>query len=156
MKLYDKETYFGFFVEEAIKDPTKLNKLDIKFTHVEINKNSKDSKQLYHVYGVLMTGEFIEKLSKLIHYKWHYAKFFHNDETIMVYPNKIFVINEKTNEGYEEAYNYGKKLEIGDEHLNNILRKTKITKEMLDKAKNESYTKPQEKSFIDKWEGKVK
>jgi hypothetical protein len=150
MQLISGDDYYGFIVEEGLIDPLRLNKLKIKFSNVHLGKNSKTSKLIYHVYGVVMPGEEVEKLSKLLHNKNHYAKFFHQDDVVIVYPNKIIVINKKTKSGLEEAYNLGKKLQIGDEHLTNLIPK-ESPKRSWSELWNDKSIPFEEKSFLDSW-----
>ena len=70
-----------------------------------------------------MSGREVEKIPKLLHTKKHYAKFFRNNEIIVVYPSGIFLIDRKNKSGLKEAYEEGKKLQIGDDHLNNLIPK---------------------------------
>ena len=155
MQLIVLDDYYGFIVEEGLKDPLSLNKLNIKFTNVHLGKNSKPSKLIYHVYSVVMTGEEIEKLPKLLHHKYHYAKFFHLDEVVIVYPKGILVIDKKTKSGLEEAYNMGKTLQIGDEHLANLIPK-ESPKRSWSEIWNDKSIPFEEKSFLDSWAKKNK
>ena len=99
-----------------------------------------------------MKGKVVEKLSTLIHHKRHYAKFFHKNETVIVYPNKICVINEETKAGLNEAYKLGKKLEIGEDHLKNLLiKKKKFPKRSWVEIWNDKSIPIEEKSFLEGW-----
>jgi hypothetical protein len=151
MQLIASDDYYGVIVEEGLKDPLSLTKLKIKFSNVHLGKNSKTSKLIYHVYSVVMTGGEVEKLPKLLHHKFHYTKFFHLDEVIVVYPNKIFVINKITKSGLEEAYNFGKKLQIGDEHLANLIPKELPKRSWAEIWNDKSIPRLEEKSFLDIW-----
>lgn len=145
MQLIAGDDYYGVIVEEGLIDPLSLNKLKIKFTGVHLGKNSK---LIYHVYSVEMKGEEVEKLPKLLHHKRHYAKFFHQDEVIIVYPEGIFIIDKKTKTGLGEAYYVGKKLEIGDEHLANLIPKD-LPKRSWPEILNDRSNTPEQKSFLD-------
>lgn len=155
MQLIAGDDYYGVLVEEGLKDPLNLNKLKIKFTGVYLGKSSKTSKLIYHVYGVVMTGEEVEKLPKLLHHKYHYAKFFYYDDIVIVYPNKIIVINKKSKAGLDEAYNLGKKLEIGDEHLANLIPK-ELPKRSWSEVWNDKSVRFEQKLFLDSWTTKNK
>lgn len=155
MKLVATDDYYGFIVEEGLIEPLSLNKLKIKFDHVHLGRNGKTGKLIYHVYGVTMAGEEVEKLPKLLHHKNHYAKFFHLDEVILVYPKGVFIIDKKTKSGLEDAYNIGKKLQIGDEHLANLIPK-ELPKRSWSEVWNDKSIPLEDKPFLDSWAKKNK
>ena len=112
MKLKSDDKYFGWIVEEGLIDPFSLSELKIKYSNVGLERGRDKRAPIYHVYGVTMKGSEVEKLTKLLHHKYHYAKFFHGDEVIMVFPNQICIVNYKTKQGLKEAKEYAKKLQI--------------------------------------------
>jgi len=116
------ENYRGVIIEESLKDTSVLKEVEIVST--EIEKVTEEHKTPWINQWTMHTVEFppdkAENLSKKIsqsidtkHGNW-YADFKNENIHYVIYPNRVFRINRKNEEEYQEATKYGISIGIAD------------------------------------------
>ncbi len=108
------DTYKGAIVEESLEDSRILNIL--KKIDMEITKDSKASDR-WHMYTVEISKKDIEKIAKEIKPKLWYAHFWKENELIVVFRRKIFILNRYDQKSWKEAIEYGLKRGIPKKQL---------------------------------------
>jgi hypothetical protein len=104
--------YHGIIVKEGLKNQSILNKLKI------LGKKKAGEWTLLRVgVGENRINEVIKLVQKnLVTEPAYYAHFYRNQELIVVFPRKIFILTPNK-EAWKPAVDYGKSLGIPEEEL---------------------------------------
>ena len=105
--------YKGCIVEESLEDNRVLNNL--KTVKVRITDDENPIER-WHIYDSLVSEEQIEKLHKFLKQGW-YMHFWNENEMIVLFRDKRFVIDPNRKETWKEAVEYGLSINIPEEQL---------------------------------------
>lgn len=111
------EKYIGTIVEESLEDNRILN--DLKIVSFRISKDDNPADR-WHLYGVEVSEEEIDKLKREIKDKW-YAHFWKGDDVIAVFKDKKFAFKHSDKETWKTAIEYGLSLGIPAEQLDFVI-----------------------------------
>lgn len=149
------DNYFGTIIEECLVDPLSFNKIDCIVNVVELGVNPGHEDNIYHVYGVSIRGSEVKKLPKLIRKRQAYIRLVSAHEIVIVYPGKICIIDKETKAGLEEAYEVGKQLDIGEDHLVKLGSFKELTTQSWSEINDLPKWHTQNRTFLDTWKAGI-
>ena len=109
----------GIVIGEGLSDPTILNKFKIfKIFITEKDKNIDYSgnKGRWHIYWLECNKNQIDEIQSKIIKGW-YAHFWQNNNIVVVYEDKQFLIDKNNKETWKNAVLYGKEQGISESEL---------------------------------------
>lgn len=106
--------YIGLIIEESLKDKSILKELEILDLKVTDEPNPTDR---WHMYTVQVSREQIIKIQKSMDDGKWYTNFFHGDDGIVVYKDRIFEYKKGDVEGREKAVEFGRSIGVPEEQL---------------------------------------
>ncbi len=114
MTQVDKNVYKGVIVEESLKDKTLLKNLNI--IEIEVSDDGE-----WHMYTVLVTQDFFERLSQNLDNGTWYAHFWKGRDVVAVFKDKIISFNFDDKSTWNKVLEYGRSLQIPEEQLDFII-----------------------------------
>lgn len=110
--------YTGTIVEESLEDKRVLENLHVLNVRVT---DEEDPAERWHLYTVEATIEQIEKLSSILKPRKWYANFWHGDDMIVVFRDKIFEQKISDTKTWIPAIEYGLSLGIPEKQLDFLI-----------------------------------
>jgi hypothetical protein len=108
----------GIIVEESLKDNRFLNRLDV--LSVEI-ADAEESQDRWHLYKVKANEIQIKELAKELKSQKWYSHFWDKKKIVVVFPGKVFKIDQSDKSSWRPAINYGLSLKIPAEQLDFVV-----------------------------------
>jgi hypothetical protein len=109
----------GCFISEGLTDPTILNgfkcyKFYITGSNLEIDENGNLGR--WHMYWIEATENRFDIFVENMKYGW-YGHFWRDNEIVVIFNGKKFILDKNNKETWKEAINYGLSQNIKEEQL---------------------------------------